>query len=73
MLTGFSPRKSKLVVYILPGYRDLGEKLSRLGKHKLGKSCLYINKLADIDEEVLADLIRDGVRYMRAKYETWDE
>lgn len=73
MLTGFSPRKSSLVVYIMPGYRDMSEPLSRLGKHKLGKSCLYINKLADIDEAVLQEIIRDGVQYMRARYETWDE
>lgn len=73
MLTGFSPRKANLVVYILPGYRDMSEPLSRLGKHKLGKSCLYINKLADIDEAVLREIIREGVQYMRAKYETWDE
>ena len=73
MLTGFSPRKSSLVVYIMPGYRDMSEPLSRLGKHKLGKSCLYINKLADIDEAGLQEIIRDGVRYMRARYETWDK
>ncbi len=75
MLTGFSPRKQNLSVYIMPGYRfgDMQEKLSQLGKHKLGKSCLYINKLADVDLDVLEDIVRDGVTYMRDKYETWDD
>lgn len=61
LATGFSPRKANLVVYIMPGYSDFGRLLDRLGKHKLGKSCLYINKLADIDETVLEELIRAGL------------
>lgn len=75
MMTGFSPRKQNLSIYILPGYRfgDMQEKLSRLGKHKVGKSCLYINKLDDVDMDVLEEIVRDGVAYMRDKYETWDE
>ena len=74
MLTGFSPRKANLVVYIMPGYRSEAQRemLARLGKHRLGKSCLYINKLADVDEAVLAEMIRDGLDYMRANYETWE-
>ena len=72
MMTGFSPRKANLTLYIMPGYQfdTMKEKLDRLGKHKLGKSCLYINKLADVDEDVLAEIITEGVEYMRAKYET---
>ncbi|MEM7328820.1 MAG: DUF1801 domain-containing protein [Pseudomonadota bacterium] len=75
MLTGFSPRKQNLTVYIMPGYQfdAMQEKLDRLGKHKLGKSCLYINKLADIDLSVLEEIVQEGVTYMRSKYETWDE
>ena len=73
MLTGFSPRKANLVVYVLPGYDDLSEQLGRLGKHRLGKSCLYINKLADIDLVVLEDIVADAVAKMRENYETWDE
>lgn len=73
MLTGFSPRKANMVLYILPGYRDLSEKLARLGKHKTGKSCLYINKLADVDMAVLEEIVLDGLAYMRANYQTWDE
>ena len=71
LITGFSPRKSALTVYIMPGYRDMSEKLARLGKHKIGKSCLYINKLSDIDLGVLEEIVRDGVAYMEANYDTW--
>lgn len=75
LMTGFSPRKANLVMYIMPGYRSeaMQDKLARLGKHKLGKSCLYINKLADVDMDVLEEIVRDGVDYMRENYETWDE
>ena len=61
LATGFSPRKANLSIYIMPGYQDYGEILSRLGKHKMGKSCLYINKLADVDTDVLKELIRAGL------------
>ena len=61
LATGFSPRKANLVVYILPGYTDFGPILDRLGKWKKGKSCLYINKLADVDTDVLRELIRAGI------------
>jgi len=73
LVTGFSPRKAALSVYIMPGYRDLSEKLSRLGKHKIGKSCLYINKLSDIDLTVLEEIVQDGVAYMKSNYEVWDQ
>ncbi|WP_420395994.1 DUF1801 domain-containing protein [Nioella sp.] len=61
LATGFSPRKANLSIYILPGYADFGDILNRLGKHKTGKSCLYVNKLADIDLVVLEELIRAGL------------
>ena len=61
LATGFAPRKSALSIYIMPGYADFGDILARLGKHKIGKSCLYVNKLVDIDLDVLADLIRAGL------------
>ena len=74
MLTGFSPRKSAMTVYIMPGYQfpEMQDRLNQLGKHKLGKSCLYIKKLADIDMQVLRMIVEGGVRYMRENYETWD-
>ncbi len=61
LATGFSPRKANLVLYIMPGYTDFGHILSDLGKHRLGKSCLYINKLADVDTDAIKRLIRAGL------------
>ncbi len=62
LATGFSPRKSNLSIYIMPGYQDYGPILARMGKHKTGVSCLYVNKLADIDLDVLEELIRAGLK-----------
>ncbi len=73
LITGFSPRKGALSIYIMPGYRDMSEKLARLGKHKIGKSCLYINKLADIDLSVLEEIVLDGIAYMKTNYKVFDE
>lgn len=61
LATGFSPRKTNLSIYVMPGYQDLDEELSRLGKHKMGASCLYINKLADVNMDVLREIIRKGL------------
>ena len=61
LATGFAPRKANLVIYIMPGYTDFSAILARLGKHKIGKSCLYINKLDDIDLGVLKELIAAGI------------
>lgn len=66
--TGFSPRKANLVVYIMPGYSNFDDELARLGKFKLGKSCLYLNKLSDVDETVLRDLIRAGLDELSDRY-----
>lgn len=71
-ITGFSPRRANISIYILPGYRDFSNQLARLGKHKTGKSCLYINKLSDIDEAVLVEIVRNGIDSMREHYETWE-
>lgn len=72
LATGFSPRKSNLVLYIMPGYEDLTDELSRLGKHKMGKSCLYVNKLADVDMDVLEEIIVRGWKTMHERYEVTD-
>lgn len=56
-LTGFSPRKQNLTLYIMPGFDDLTDLLDTLGKHKTSVSCLYINKLADVDMDVLEQII----------------
>ncbi len=73
MITGFSPRKANLVIYVMPGYDDIGDDLAELGKHKLGKSCLYINKLADIDLGILEQIVSDAVVKMRRDHETFDD
>lgn len=67
-IIGFSPRKANLVVYMIDGYDQRGDLLGRLGKHKLGKSCLYLNKLADVDLDVLTEMAAASVAAMRAKY-----
>lgn len=65
---GFSPRKSKLVLYILSGSEGEAEQLARLGKHKTGKSCLYIKQLSDIDEAVLREMIAGSLACMNDRY-----
>lgn len=70
MITGFAPRKQALTVYIMPGFGRFDKLMSKLGKYKTGKSCLYIRRLADIDEAVLERLIRESVEYMRKQYDT---
>ena len=65
---GFSPRKNKMTVYIMPGFAQYESLLETLGKHKTGRSCLYINKLADINIEVLKTLITESYTYMNEKY-----
>ena len=68
MITGVSPRKSSLSVYIMPGFESYGDLLGKLGKHKTGRSCLYINKLDDVDLGILEELIAKSVKDMREKY-----
>ncbi|MEM7283324.1 MAG: DUF1801 domain-containing protein [Pseudomonadota bacterium] len=70
MITGFSPRKQNLTVYIMPGFSNYQPLMKKLGKHKTGKSCLYINSLEDVDSSVLAQLIKRSVTDMRKKYPT---
>ncbi len=67
-VVGFSPRKQNLSIYIMTGFEASDALLSRLGKHKTGKSCLYVNKLADVDLEVLETLVRASVAEMRRMY-----
>ena len=57
-LAAFSPRKQNLTLYIMPGFHDYDDLLSKLGKHKTSKGCLYINKLSDVDQTVLEKLIK---------------
>ena len=68
LATGFSPRKSAHSIYIMPGYADFQSILDRIGKHKTGVSCLYVNKLADIDLDVLRELIRAGLTDLASRW-----
>lgn len=72
-LVGFSPRKSEFSVYLMGAYfpesaARTTELLGRLGKHRMGKACLYVRKLADIDETVLRDLVDFSIAELRRHY-----
>ncbi|MEM6699472.1 MAG: DUF1801 domain-containing protein [Bacteroidota bacterium] len=67
-IVGFSPRKQNLTLYIMTGFDRYEELMQKLGKYKTGKSCLYIKRLEDVEEEVLKELIRESVDYMRTEY-----
>lgn len=67
-VTGFSPRKQALTLYIMAGFSNYDDLMERLGKYKTGKSCLYINKIEDINEEVLRELIKQSTDHISAKY-----
>jgi hypothetical protein len=66
-LTGFSPRKQNLTLYIMSGFKRYDELMKKLGKFKTGSSCLYINKLEDVDIKILKELITESVKYMKNK------
>jgi hypothetical protein len=67
-LTGFSPRKQNLTLYIMSGFTRYDALLRKLGKYKTGKSCLYIKRLDDVDLGVLETLIRESVAHVRKKH-----
>jgi hypothetical protein len=67
-LTGFSPRKQNLTLYIMLGFDDYSGLLNDLGKHKTSKGCLYINKLRDVDQTVLEKLIKQSFEAAKKKY-----
>ncbi len=69
-LTGFSPRKRNMTVYIMPGFTNYQELLSKLGQHKTSVSCIYFNKIENIDVKVLKQIIRRSVVDMKKLY-TW--
>lgn len=64
MMMGFSPRKGDLTLYILPSVEEFPELMAKLGKHKTGKSCLYLKKLDDIDLEVLRRILQQSMKKM---------
>lgn len=67
-LAGFSPRKAATVLYVMTGFGDCENLLARLGKHTTGKACLYIKKLADVDQKVLEALVVKSVAALRAHH-----
>jgi hypothetical protein len=66
--TGFSPRAKEISIYILPGYQDYGPILARLGRHRTGKSCLYLRRLSDVDSDVLGELVARGMKDLSARW-----
>lgn len=70
MLTGFSPRKQNISIYIMAGFGKFDALMKKLGQYKTGKSCLYVKQLADVDEKVLEQLIDASVQEMRRMYES---
>lgn len=67
-LTGFSPRKQNLTIYIMPGFDKYKDLLDKIGKCKTSVSCLYVNKLEDIDIKILEKMIKDSVVVMKKTY-----
>ena len=66
-ITGFSPRKTALTLYLMSGFKPFDDLMSKLGKYKTGKGCLYIKKLEDVDLKVLEKLIRESVKVMKKR------
>jgi hypothetical protein len=61
--TGFSPRKQNISIYLMCGFEAFGDKMDKLGKYKTGKGCLYINKLADINLNILEEMVRQASQF----------
>ncbi len=68
METGFAPRKRALTLYVMAGFADCASLLGRLGKHTTGKSCLYVKRLVDVDQEVLRELVAHSVEHIRRRH-----
>jgi hypothetical protein len=69
-VTAFSPRKANLTLYVMPGFEGADALLAKLGKHKHGKSCLYLKNLGDVDMKILKQIVTAGVRHVKATYPT---
>ena len=67
-IAGFSPRKQNLTIYVMAGFSQHKKLLDKLGKHKLGKCCLYLKRLDDLDPEVLEELLTCSVEFMQKNY-----
>lgn len=69
-LVGFSPRKAAISLYAFTGLPEHEHLLNNLGKYKMGKACIYIKKLSDINSEVLKTLIKTTINYLQNKYKS---
>ena len=69
-IIGFSPRKANMTLYIMPGFNERADIMTRIGKHKTSVSCLYFNRLSDLDQGALRELCAWSVAAMRARYPT---
>lgn len=67
-LVGFSPRKSALTLYVNTGCEEPDNMIENLGKYKMGKSCIYIKKLSDIDIDVLKEIMQSTIKFLEEKY-----
>lgn len=67
-LVGFSPRKAKISLYFAPGEKKREELLKVFGKHTTGKGCVYINKVADINEDILKEMINESITFLTEMY-----
>ncbi|MCK6542228.1 DUF1801 domain-containing protein [bacterium] len=68
-ITGFSPRKGKISIYITSGFERYTAHLKKIGKCKTSKACLYVKSLSDIDTQVLEEMIKDSIIFMKKKWE----
>ena len=68
METGFAARKRAITLYVMAGFSEYGDLLAKLGKHDTGKSCLYIKRLADVDQAVLREMVERSVAWIRARH-----
>lgn len=69
-LTGFSPRKQSLTIYVMSGFDEVGSLLPSLGKYKKSVGCLYINKLSDVDINILKKIIKKSFEHMKKTHES---
>ena len=67
-LLGFSPRKAAISLYVFTGLEEHKHLLEGLGKFKMGKACIYINKLSDIDQQKLKNLMKESIKFLKEKY-----
>ena len=67
-LVGFSPRKAKISLYITTEDSEREKLLALLGKHTSGKACVYVNKLADVDEDIIKQLIKQSIQFLQERY-----